>query len=110
MKMRLAYCFITVLLIFFSSLSSFVISLSDSCNSVLNLNGSVPFDTTNLYCLSVWQAQDYILKFMQNGPSLWSFVLSAPYTNAYVAIKVFRRAGGCLVLVLWLDGVAVIEL
>ncbi|KAK9088725.1 hypothetical protein Scep_027807 [Stephania cephalantha] len=26
------------------------------------------------------------LQFVQNGPSLWSFVLSAPYTNAYVAI------------------------
>ncbi|KAK9138747.1 hypothetical protein Sjap_009341 [Stephania japonica] len=84
--MRWAYSFITVLLIFFSSLSSIVISQSDSCNSVLNLNGSVPFETTNLVCLSVWQAQDYILRFVQNGPSLWSFVLSAPYTNAYVAI------------------------
>ncbi|KAK9104558.1 hypothetical protein Scep_021402 [Stephania cephalantha] len=39
------------------------------------------------------------LQFVQNGPSLWSLVLSAPYTNAYVAIGFSPRAGGCLVLV-----------
>lgn len=35
---------------------------SDSCDSKLNLNVPLPFDTTKLNCLTVWNAQGYILR------------------------------------------------
>lgn len=35
---------------------------ADSCTSNLNLKVPIPFDTTNLHCLSVWDAQGFILR------------------------------------------------
>ncbi|GLT70894.1 hypothetical protein SLA2020_429460 [Shorea laevis] len=68
--------------------SSLVNSQTESCTSNLNLNltGSVPFDTTSLQCLSVWDAQGFILRYSQAAPNTWSFVLSAPDTSSYIAM------------------------
>ncbi|KAJ4967739.1 hypothetical protein NE237_014440 [Protea cynaroides] len=84
--MELQAIFIAASFFFFfllSAIPSFVYSQSDSCSSNLNLNGFVPFDTTSLHCDLVWDAEDYILR---TGQNLWSFVLSAPYTDSYIAI------------------------
>ncbi|CAL5424770.1 unnamed protein product [Camellia sinensis] len=93
--------------------SSHVNSQTDSCSSNLNLNGQIQFDTSSLICNSVWTAQDYILRYAQAGPSLWSFVLSAPNTNAYIAIG-FSPNGqmvGSSAIVGWMgtDGLAQIK-
>ena len=37
-------------------------SQGDSCDSKLNLSVPLNFDTTKLNCLSVWNAQGYILR------------------------------------------------
>ncbi|XP_052186221.1 cytochrome b561 and DOMON domain-containing protein At3g07570-like isoform X2 [Diospyros lotus] len=66
-----------------------VSSQSDqSCASIdLNLNSELfPFDTTSLSCQPVWNPHGFILRYGQAGPSTWSFVLSAPDTNSYIAI------------------------
>ncbi|GAV68406.1 Cytochrom_B561 domain-containing protein/DOMON domain-containing protein [Cephalotus follicularis] len=61
-------------------------SQTDSCSSILNLNGLVSFDTTTLDCLLVWTSQNFVLRYMQNATNLWTFVLSAPVSNSYIAI------------------------
>ncbi|XP_010268261.1 PREDICTED: cytochrome b561 and DOMON domain-containing protein At3g07570-like [Nelumbo nucifera] len=73
-------------LFIFICFSSFASSQSDSCSSNLNLNGLVSFDTVSLHCYPVWNAKDYILRYLQAGPELWSFVLSAPDIQSYVGI------------------------
>ena len=37
-------------------------SQADSCSSNLSLTVGLPFGTTNLNCLSVWDAEGYILR------------------------------------------------
>ncbi|KAL5728373.1 hypothetical protein ACHQM5_001465 [Ranunculus cassubicifolius] len=69
-----------------SSLFSLVSSQSDSCASNLNINGVFSFNTITLPCYSVWNSQDFLLRFSQTQPNIWSFVLSAPNTNAYISI------------------------
>nr|XP_043637460.1 cytochrome b561 and DOMON domain-containing protein At3g07570 [Erigeron canadensis] len=60
---------------------------ADSCNSNLNLgNEEITFDTNSLNCIPVWSSEDFILRYSQAGPNLWSFVLSAPNTNSYIAM------------------------
>uniref|UniRef100_A0A2N9FGV6 DOMON domain-containing protein n=1 Tax=Fagus sylvatica TaxID=28930 RepID=A0A2N9FGV6_FAGSY len=67
--------------------SSLVNSQAESCSSNQNLNGSVPFDTTSLHCLAVWDSQGFLLRYLQTASNIWSFVLSAPAdTNSYIAI------------------------
>ncbi|KAG5021775.1 hypothetical protein JHK85_018117 [Glycine max] len=66
---------------------------ADSCTSNLNLNVSIPFDTTNLHCLSVWDAQSFILRYAQTSANTWSFILSTPDTNSYIAMG-FSVGGG----------------
>ncbi|CAK9134916.1 unnamed protein product [Ilex paraguariensis] len=63
-------------------------SQSDSCTSTLNPNliGQLPFDPTSFHCRAVWGAQGYILRYSQTAPTVWSFVVSAPNTNSYVAM------------------------
>ncbi|PSS09581.1 Cytochrome b561 and DOMON domain-containing protein [Actinidia chinensis var. chinensis] len=94
-------------------LSSSVNSQTDSCSSNLNLNSQIKFDTSSLNCNPVWNAQDYILRYAQAGPNLWSFVLSAPNTNAYVAIGFSPNGNmvGSSAVVGWVaeDGVAQIK-
>ncbi|XP_010268256.1 PREDICTED: cytochrome b561 and DOMON domain-containing protein At3g07570-like [Nelumbo nucifera] len=110
MKTPLVSKFFLFCFIGFSSL--LVNSQSDSCSSNLNIAG-IPFDTTSLNCQSVWSSQDYILRYEQQGPSLWNFILSAPNTNSYVAIG-FSPDGnmvGSSSIVGWVpsDGNAVIK-
>ncbi|KAL9304079.1 hypothetical protein ACSQ67_021342 [Phaseolus vulgaris] len=66
---------------------------ADSCTSNLSLNVSIPFDTTNLHCLSVWDAQSFILRYAQTYANIWSFILSTPDTNSYIAMG-FSVSGG----------------
>lgn len=35
---------------------------ADSCTCNLNLKAPIPFDTSNLHCLPVWNAQGFILR------------------------------------------------
>ncbi|KDP45178.1 hypothetical protein JCGZ_15043 [Jatropha curcas] len=75
--------------IFFTAISCLSIlanSQTDSCNSNLNLNRQLPFDVTSLHCASVWNTQNFILRYVQTSPGLWSFVLSAPDTSSFVAM------------------------
>ncbi|KAI5565881.1 hypothetical protein BDE02_14G149000 [Populus trichocarpa] len=74
-------------IIFFTicGLAFFVNSQVDSCNSNLNIN-SLPFDSASLHCVSAWSSQDFILRYAQTSSNLWSFVLSAPDANSYIAI------------------------
>lgn len=81
-------------------------SQTDSCDSNFDLNSQFNFDTSSLICNSVWSAQDYLLRYKQEGPSLWTFVLSAPNASAYVAIA-FSPDGnmvGSSAVVGWVSG------
>ncbi|KAK7292770.1 hypothetical protein RJT34_15623 [Clitoria ternatea] len=66
---------------------------TDSCSSNLNLRVPIPFETTNLHCLSVWDAQGFLLRYVQTSANVWSFILSAPDTNSYIAMG-FSVSGG----------------
>jgi hypothetical protein len=74
---------IGVLLVFSSP---FVNSQSDSCNSVLAVSDLIPFNTSSLNCINAWSSQSFILRFGENGPNTWNFVLSAPDRGTYIAI------------------------
>ncbi|CAL9112966.1 unnamed protein product [Musa acuminata var. zebrina] len=76
------FFFLLLLLCF----TSFVNSQSDSCSSKLGVGNLIPFNTSSLTCVSAWSSEGFILRYTKAGPSLWSFVLSAPDTGAYVAI------------------------
>lgn len=66
----------------------------DSCNSNLtNLNAQFFFDTSSLDCIPVWSSENFILRYGQAGPNLWSFVLSTPSTNSYIGMG-FSPNGG----------------
>ncbi|KAK3184619.1 hypothetical protein Dsin_031905 [Dipteronia sinensis] len=58
---------------------------TDSCSSNLNING-LPFDSTSLSCAPVWAPNNFILRYARTSSNLWSFVLSAPAANSYVAM------------------------
>ncbi|XP_061372445.1 cytochrome b561 and DOMON domain-containing protein At3g07570-like [Gastrolobium bilobum] len=66
---------------------------ADSCTANLNLKVAIPFDTTNLHCLSVWDAQGFILRYVETSTNIWSFILSTPETNSYIAMG-FSASGG----------------
>ncbi|CAN4098636.1 unnamed protein product [Withania somnifera] len=88
-------------------------SNTDSCNSNLNLKSEILFDTTSFHCLSVWDQQGYILRYMRTDTNVWSFVLSAPNTNAYIAMG-FSEKGkmvGSTAIVGWVanDGSATMK-
>ncbi|KAF3789952.1 Cytochrome b561 and DOMON domain-containing protein [Nymphaea thermarum] len=61
-------------------------SQKDGCSSNLSLSSSLSFNTTSLSCQSVWSSEDFILRYQETKPGLWSFVLSAPDSNSWVAI------------------------
>ncbi|PON41886.1 Cytochrome b561 and DOMON domain-containing protein [Trema orientale] len=92
MKNPIPSIFILITII---STSAFVYSQTpDSCSSNLNLQSRLPFGTSNLQCLPVWDAENYVLRYEQStsNANIWSFVLSAPYTNSFVAMG-FSRSG-----------------
>ncbi|RHN39782.1 putative DOMON domain-containing protein [Medicago truncatula] len=76
------------LLFIFTILGSFLHARpeTDSCTGNLTLKAPIPFDTTNLHCLSVWDAQGFILRYVQTSANIWSFILSTPDTNSYIAM------------------------
>ncbi|KAK4268100.1 hypothetical protein QN277_024803 [Acacia crassicarpa] len=76
-----------------SSSPSPTTQLGDSCGNKLNLNGVFPFDTTNLNCFPVWNAQDFVFRYSQSSSYIWSFILSAPDKNSYIAMG-FSPNGG----------------
>lgn len=67
-------------------------SAEDSCSSNLNLKTKPLFDTSSFYCVSVWDAQGYILRYSQTDSKVWSFVLSAPNSNSFIGMG-FSRDG-----------------
>ncbi|KAL0436656.1 UNVERIFIED_CONTAM: cytochrome and DOMON domain-containing protein [Sesamum radiatum] len=81
------YTSLFLILMSFFFFSSYVHSqTSDSCTSPLTLQTPLPFDTTSLHCVTVWPSQGFILRYVQGAPNVWNFLLSAPNTNAYIAI------------------------
>ncbi|KVI11541.1 cytochrome b561 and DOMON domain-containing protein At3g07570-like [Cynara cardunculus var. scolymus] len=83
-------------------------TIQDSCiTSILpNVYAQIPFDTSSLTCFNVWPSENFLLRYSQAGPSLWSFVLSAPNTNSYVAMGFSPNGGmvGSSAIVGWLVG------
>ncbi|KAK8476123.1 hypothetical protein V6N11_030861, partial [Hibiscus sabdariffa] len=84
---------------------------TDSCGSNLKLD--VPFDTTSLHCLPVWSRNDFILRYVQTSSNVWSFVLSAPDTNSFIAMG-FSSSGmmvGSSAMVGWIsaDGIGTVK-
>ncbi|KAK9903634.1 hypothetical protein M0R45_001113 [Rubus argutus] len=78
--------FITITIAIFG-LSATVNSQTDACSSSLNLqNVNLPFDAASLNCLAVWDSHNYILRYSQTTPGTWTFVLSAPAANSFVAM------------------------
>ncbi|XP_054785287.1 cytochrome b561 and DOMON domain-containing protein At3g07570 isoform X2 [Prosopis cineraria] len=70
-----------------SSSSSSSTPQSDSCgNKLMNSNAVFTFDTSNLNCFPVWNAQDFILRYSQSSSNIWSFIVSAPDKNSYIAM------------------------
>ncbi|XP_031477464.1 cytochrome b561 and DOMON domain-containing protein At3g07570-like [Nymphaea colorata] len=61
-------------------------SQSDSCSTTLLLTPPLQFNTTSLNCQSVWSSENFLLRYAQTSPGLWSFVLSAPDTSAWFGI------------------------
>ncbi|KAF1863640.1 hypothetical protein Lal_00030709 [Lupinus albus] len=80
-------------------------SQQDSCDSKLNLNVPLFFDITQLNCLPVWNAQGFILRYTQSSPNIWSFILSAPNPNSYIAIGFSPNGGmvGASAIVGWIS-------
>ncbi|KAJ8467437.1 hypothetical protein OPV22_029989 [Ensete ventricosum] len=79
-------CSSFIFFLFLLCFTSFVNTQSDSCSSKLGVGNLIPFNTSSLTCVSAWSSQGLILRYTKAGQSLWSFVLSAPDTGAYVAI------------------------
>ncbi|XP_050204848.1 cytochrome b561 and DOMON domain-containing protein At3g07570 [Mercurialis annua] len=78
--------FIFSIFIIICSLAFLVNSQTDSCSVNLNLNTQLPFDLSTLHCAAVWNSHNFVLRYVQTSPNLWSFVLSAPDANSYIAI------------------------
>ena len=69
MKASLVFIIFIITIDIYGLSSSLVNSQAESCSSNQNLNGSVPFDTTSLHCLAVWDSQGFLLR------------VSAPFIN-----------------------------
>ncbi|KAF7120086.1 hypothetical protein RHSIM_Rhsim13G0055900 [Rhododendron simsii] len=82
-------------------------SQTDSCsNNLTAVNGAkFRFDISSLNCDAVWTAQDYILRYAQASSNVWSFVLSAPSIECYVAMGFSPDGGmvGSSAIVGWVD-------
>ncbi|XP_028755675.1 cytochrome b561 and DOMON domain-containing protein At3g07570-like [Neltuma alba] len=75
-----------VLFIVFCSSPTLVTSQLDSCSQNVDPQ-HIDFDTTSLRCVAVWPDHNFILRYAQVSPNLWSFVLSFPINiNSYGAI------------------------
>ncbi|KNA15849.1 hypothetical protein SOVF_094350 [Spinacia oleracea] len=80
--------FIFFTVVFF--LNPYLLVLSQNaepCNSVIDYNENVNFDTTAMFCQTVWKSfPEIVLRYVQAGPQLWSFLLSAPNENSWLGI------------------------
>ncbi|KAF6143128.1 hypothetical protein GIB67_011087 [Kingdonia uniflora] len=83
--MKSNYYYYLMITILFISSSNVTLSQSDSCSSEFNLHGIFPFKSSPI-CQHVWNSQDFILRYLQSEPHIWSFLLSAPNTDSYIAI------------------------
>lgn len=76
------------LLFIITSLGSFLHAKpeTDSCTSNLSLKVPLPFDTANLHCLSVWDAQGFILRVSAPFQNFLHIYIPIPiaYPNHYV--------------------------
>ncbi|XP_058199786.1 cytochrome b561 and DOMON domain-containing protein At3g07570-like [Rhododendron vialii] len=83
-----AFSIVIALFLISSLCPQYANSQTDSCSSNLAaVNGAqFPFDTSSLNCDAVWTVQDYILRYAQASSNVWSFVLSAPNIDCYVAM------------------------
>ncbi|KAJ0054231.1 hypothetical protein Pint_03157 [Pistacia integerrima] len=84
--MKPSNCFSFILFFFFFFIALVTSQTQDSCSSNVNLNDQVRFDTTTLNCAPVWSSQNFILRYAHTSPNLWSFVLSVPDSNSYIAM------------------------
>ncbi|KAA8543602.1 hypothetical protein F0562_021652 [Nyssa sinensis] len=111
--MMKASCIFGTVFFLILGLSAKVYSQADSCSSNLNFVGQILFDTTNLICNPVWNAHSFILRYSQAGSNVWSFVLSAPKTDSYIAMGFSSngRMVGTSAIVGWVgaDGTPVIK-
>ncbi|KAF2586662.1 hypothetical protein F2Q70_00037623 [Brassica cretica] len=57
----------------------------DSGNSTLPLE-DLALDSSLFQCVEVWSDQNYILRCAKTVENTWSFILSTPDSNAYIAI------------------------
>ncbi|KAJ4790479.1 Cytochrome b561 and DOMON domain-containing protein [Rhynchospora pubera] len=79
-------------LLFLSLFVSFLFTIradtksTDSCSSNEAVSSLVPFYSSSFHCLSAWSSQSFILRYARTDTNKWSYVLSAPDTNAYVGI------------------------
>ncbi|XP_078172443.1 cytochrome b561 and DOMON domain-containing protein At3g07570-like [Carex rostrata] len=83
---------LSVFSLLFLSFFAFSVSLvrsqtsSDSCSSNLAVSSLIPFYSSSFHCLSAWSSQSFTLRYAKASNNTWSFVLSAPDTNAYISI------------------------
>ncbi|XP_072970515.1 cytochrome b561 and DOMON domain-containing protein At3g07570-like [Typha angustifolia] len=88
---------VSLIPLLFLSFLSFFSSLTvnsqqpDSCSTKLINVTNLPFNTSNFHCLLAWRKEDFILRYMNTGPGLWSYVVSAPDTGSYIGIGFSRR-------------------
>ncbi|KAK6780147.1 hypothetical protein RDI58_022331 [Solanum bulbocastanum] len=62
------------------------VNSQDSCTSNLNLKNKPLFDISSFHCVSVWDEQGYILRYLQTDREVWSFVISAPNSNSFIGM------------------------
>ncbi|XP_074589807.1 cytochrome b561 and DOMON domain-containing protein At3g07570-like [Curcuma longa] len=86
MKKNCSSSMISTIFLLLLSFTCSVSSQSDSCSTLLSVSNLIPFNTSSLTCVSAWNSEGFILRYTKAGPSLWSFVLSAPDSGTYVAI------------------------
>ncbi|XP_015086250.1 cytochrome b561 and DOMON domain-containing protein At3g07570-like [Solanum pennellii] len=81
------------------------VNSEDSCTSNLNLKNKPLFDTSSFHCVSVWDEQGYILRYLQTDTKVWSFLLSAPNSNSFIGMG-FSKDGkmvGSSAIVGWIS-------
>ncbi|XP_078172797.1 cytochrome b561 and DOMON domain-containing protein At3g07570-like [Carex rostrata] len=89
--MKVSLFSLLLLSIFVSSLST--IRSTDSCSSNEAVSSLIPFYSSSFHCISAWSSQGFVLRYAKTDTNKWSYVLSAPDTNAYVGIG-FSANGG----------------
>ncbi|CAH8356321.1 unnamed protein product [Eruca vesicaria subsp. sativa] len=87
MKMNL-YSSVSLILFTFIALQCLPFTIqqaTETCISALPLN-DLTFNTSLLQCLEAWTSENYILRYARTVENTWSFILSAPDSNAFIGI------------------------